>query len=263
MSSPPFTALTPEFEYADECLQHLMQRETRRQPFHSRSPQLEFRKDLIQRIQVLCVCLKLSTRVKYLSVYILDYFMDNHVINEDVLELIVMCSLAIAVKVEECDRTLKYSHMFSDANQYSAEEVLSMEAMILRFFDWLFLTPTAATYMDYFCAKCLPQLYAKKSVKFLVDKYLDKSLDLRFYSFSPSVIAASTVYYTRDKLNLEPVWGKDMQNITTYSTAQLKDCVHELKKFDFLTKPSKRITCLHKELDDNDSGYGDLETISP
>ncbi|CAG2120843.1 unnamed protein product, partial [Medioppia subpectinata] len=138
--------LTQEFEYADECLQHLLDTEQKRPDFHLKSPQLDARPDLMQRIQVLCLCLKLSTRVKYLSIYIMDFFMDNHVICEDKLELVLMCSLSIAVKVEECDRTVKYSQMFSETNQYSSEEVLEMEELIINHFEWQFLTPTPATY---------------------------------------------------------------------------------------------------------------------
>ncbi len=61
-----------------------------------RSPELKYRQHLIKRIKILCFAHKLSVRVKYLSIYILDYFMDNHDISEDKLLLSLICSLSIA-----------------------------------------------------------------------------------------------------------------------------------------------------------------------
>ncbi|XP_054167379.1 cyclin-J-like [Oppia nitens] len=247
------SVVTPELEYSDECVAYLMNKEKTRRDFIDRSPQKDFRYDLVQRLHVLCECLNYSTRVKHLSVYLLDYFMDNHMIIDENLELTVVCCLAISVKTEESDRTIKYKELLTESDQYSMSEILKMESIILEFFEWQLLMPTAATYIDYFSHTCLPEVDLNDNkTKQVIDKYLDKTLDIQFYRFRPSLIAAATIYYTRNKHQLVPYWPRYALNITKYTVNELMDCINELKKFDFLTKPSKRCIQL------NDSGFDEL-----
>ncbi len=66
----------------------------------------------------------------------------------------------------------------SEQNEYSMEEVLEMESIILKFFDWVFLIPTAATYIEYFCNKCFKATELNNSVVQVVQRYLDQTIGI-------------------------------------------------------------------------------------
>lgn len=248
--------IDPEFEYAEECYTYLVCREKHRVLFRNRSPQIEFRDELVSIIRKLCLKYKLSLRVKYLTIYILDYFMDNHQILKDRLQLILVCSLLIAAKVDENDNRIpKYKELLSAPNLYSKNEYLEMESKILQFFDWIFLTPITTNYIEYFCCKCFDEKqFNAKTVKQIAEKYLEKTIDTKFYKFYPSIIAASIIFCTRDNLGFDSNWPKYVQNITKYTSIQITECVRELKSCDIKKTVMTRIpdNCL------NDSGFIDI-----
>ena len=68
--------------------------------------------------------------------------------------------------------------MVLDPKQYLKSEALDMETKVLQFFNWDLMTPTAATYIDYFYVKCLPKSAINNSSRVLVDKYLDKTIGI-------------------------------------------------------------------------------------
>ena len=91
---------------------------------------------------------------------------------------LIECKCFLA-KVEETDNKIpKINELLSDPNQYLKSESLEMESKILQFFGWVFLTPTAATYINYFYVKCLPPINMNSKSRALVEDYMEKSIGI-------------------------------------------------------------------------------------
>lgn len=176
--------------------------------------------------------------------------MDNHSIAVDRLNLVAIVSLILAAKVEDCDPLVPKMteiHTFVNIN-YEAHELASVERMLLRFFGFKLLIPTAATFVEAFiestiddwdlkCLKlnnekvynkctsvcCLKKLFATE-----VFIFLDISLlSLTMTNVSPSLLASAVLAAARISLKLI-VWPALLQKITQYQYENIRDTVKEL-----------------------------------
>lgn len=231
--------------YAKDIHNHLRLKECNRFLFRGQSPQLHLRKKMIKWMDTVCQKMEFCTIVQHLAVRLLDIFMDNHIINSDHLRMVIIGCLIVAVKLEERDNPIPKNSVFNILleNKYELIEFVHMEISVLSFFNWDILFPTAAHFAEYYALYALHQndnisdgpLSNYELVKIYIHKYIDyflevSILDLRFISFSPSMVAASCIASTRISLTITPIWSEQLQNVTWYKYHQLKSCIEMLMK---------------------------------
>lgn len=56
---------------------------------------------------------------------------------------------------EKDNKIPKFRSLSCSPNRYSLQEVVEMESHIIKHFNWSFLIPTPATFIDFFCSKSL------------------------------------------------------------------------------------------------------------
>ena len=78
--------------------------------------------------------------------------MDNHNIALERLNLLALVCLLLASKLEEKEQKVpKLSELNNIINnQYPLSDFTALEIMVLKFFDWKIIIPTAANFIEYY-----------------------------------------------------------------------------------------------------------------
>lgn len=225
----------------------------RRRVFQGRSPQLSFRRQLVDWITTIAERHKLGLTSLHLAVYLLDFFMDNFDVSRNQLNLVAMGCLSVSSKFEEKEEDIPKQNVLSHycSGAYAASDFLQMELMLLKFYDWEVGLVTPAHFINFYvhstCAETqtemrgannetvigtvstLEQQQIADSVKSYARYFMSVCIQYHhFHDYHPSVIAAASVCATRYCLNLIPVFPNQLQDISPYSESQLVACQRDL-----------------------------------
>jgi len=222
----------------------------RKRVFQGRSPQLTYRRQLVDWITSIAERHKLGLTSLHLAVYLLDFFMDNFDVSRNQLNLVAMGCLSVATKFEEKEEDIPKQNVLSHycAGAYAASDFLQMELMLLKFFDWEVGLVTPAHFINFYihftCTEFepreetspetdSPQVDQTKKMCDSIKSYARYFMSVciqyhHFHDYLPSVIAAASICATRFCLNLIPVYPPELQSLDTFSESQLLGCQRDL-----------------------------------
>lgn len=171
--------------------------------------------------------------------------MDNHTISLNRMMLVALVALLLGCKIEDSDTTkhrLTFIAIYS--NELNVRDYAKMERLMLEFFDWNLLIPTAANFIEYYIEYIVDRqdyelvhnytrfcsyTAMKRDVMDLVFEYL--SLTLRFAALvqeRPSKIAATCIAAARKTSNIGSAWNGRLINLTQYTYDEIENCVTSL-----------------------------------
>ncbi|VEN55838.1 unnamed protein product [Callosobruchus maculatus] len=222
-------------EYKEDFEQVIKSREKCRIPFHHQSPQFCYRHHLIEFLKKVCVDKKLSHCTLHLAVYLLDIFMDNHSIIPDRILLAASVCLLLAAKFEENYLTMPKIAELNTVinNRYEVRQFKVMELIILKFFDWYIMFPTAAHYTHYYLQAVLTLDEVKEKpesrrtifyeIHDCITEYLDQIIDNIHYMqcYPPSQLAAAIIAASRLQVGLE-CWTDELEDMTHYTKENIE-----------------------------------------
>ncbi|XP_021903475.1 putative cyclin-A3-1 [Carica papaya] len=171
---------------------------------------------------------KLVSDTLYLTINYIDRYLSMNTLNRQKLQLLGVSSMLIASKYEEITPPNVEDFCYITDNTYTKEEVVKMEADILKSLSFELGSPTVKTFLrrlnmvaqeDY--KTCNLQL------EFLSYYLAELSLlDYGFVKFLPSLVAASVVFLARFILRpkVNP-WSVALQEYSKYKAAELRECV--------------------------------------
>ncbi|XP_073125995.1 putative cyclin-A3-1 [Henckelia pumila] len=167
----------------------------------------------------------------YLTVSYIDKFLSTKAINRQKLQLLGVSSMLIAAKYEEISPPHVERFCYITDNTYSKEEVVKMEADVLKSLKFEMGNPTVKTFLRRF-TRIAQEDYKDSSlqVEFLGYYLAELSLlDYECIKFLPSLVAASVIFLTRFTLqpNQHP-WNSALQCRSRYKAMDLKECVRIL-----------------------------------
>uniref|UniRef100_A0A151UHU7 B-like cyclin n=3 Tax=Cajanus cajan TaxID=3821 RepID=A0A151UHU7_CAJCA len=177
---------------------------------------------------------ELVSDVLYSSVAYLDRFLSFNNTPIDKMLLLGLSSLLVASKYEDrralTIEDLRYIAGYSCSNQ----EVVNMEADILKVLKFELGSPTVNTFLTRFVTVGQEDI-DNSSLHFEpLSRYIaELSLfDYHCLKFLPSLVAASVVFLTRFILspNTNP-WNSKLHQITRYTPAHMKECVLSIHDF--------------------------------
>ncbi|UYV60818.1 CCNJL [Cordylochernes scorpioides] len=212
-------------------------REQSRHKWGGHSPQLHLRPWLVGWLEKVVEIQKLSGTVRHLATYLLDIFMDHHFIQEGQLQMVALgCLLIAAAKLEEKDGLIpKTSELNAHVNNcYNLSEFVRLELMLLHFFRWELMLPTAAHFVEIFS----PFLSGERRLCHYISLFLDLSLQPvptnavvtgeALISMPPSLVAAACIAAARSTLQLKPVWPGNLEKLTRYRLGQVRTLANSL-----------------------------------
>ncbi|KAL7127536.1 hypothetical protein ABFS83_14G259300 [Erythranthe nasuta] len=178
---------------------------------------------------------KLLSDTLYLTVSYIDRFLSMNVISRQKLQLLGVSSMLIASKYEEISPPHVEDFCYITDNTYTKEDVVDMEAHVLKSLRFEMGNPTVKTFLRKF-TRIAQEDFEDSSLQLEFLGYYLAELSLLDYGcvkFLPSVVAASVMFLSRFTLQpkLHP-WSSALENQSGYKAADLKECVcilHDLQ----------------------------------
>ncbi|KAI3465298.1 hypothetical protein Pfo_021961 [Paulownia fortunei] len=192
---------------------------------------------------------KLLSDTLYLTVSYIDRFLSMNVINRQRLQLLGVSSMLIASKYEEISPPHVEDFCYITDNTYAKEEVVKMEADVLKSLKFEMGSPTVKTFLRRF-TRIAQEDYESPSLQLeFLGCYLAELslLDYGCVKFLPSLVAASVVFLSRFTLQakLHP-WNSALQSHSGYKAADLKECVGILHDLQMSRKGSALVAVREK-----------------
>ncbi|KAL8058726.1 hypothetical protein ABFX02_03G038900 [Erythranthe guttata] len=171
---------------------------------------------------------KLLSDTLYLTVSYIDRFLSTNTVVLKNLQLLGVSSMLIASKYEEISPPHVEDFCYITDNTYTKDDVLKMEADVLKSLNFEIGNPTVKTFLRRF-TRTIQEDYESPDLQFEFLGYYLAELSLLNYNcvkFLPSLVAASVVFLSRFTLNpkLNP-WNEALQRCTGYKASELKECV--------------------------------------
>ncbi|KAJ7966559.1 Cyclin [Quillaja saponaria] len=171
---------------------------------------------------------KLLSDTLYLSVSYIDRFLSMTVVNRQKLQLLGVSSMLIASKYEEITPPHVEEFCYITDNSFTKEEVVKMEADILKSLKFEMGNPTVKTFLRKFAVVAQENNKTTNlQLEFLAYYLAELSLlDYNLVKCSPSLVAASVIFLA--KFIIYPKrhpWSSALQEYSGYKSSDLKECV--------------------------------------
>lgn len=174
---------------------------------------------------------KLVSDTLYLCISYIDRYLSLNVLNRQKLQLLGVSSMLIASKYEEINPPNVEDFCYITDNTYTKDEVVKMEADILKALKFELGSPTTKTFLRRFTRVAQEDSKASSLQLEFVGYYLAELslLDYGCVKFLPSLVAASVTFLARFILQpkIHP-WSSALQQISGYKSSDLKECIHIL-----------------------------------
>lgn len=181
----------------------------------------------------------------------MDLFMDYHRIhpNSNQLYVVVMVCLTLGSKIEDAEVKIP---RISEINKFLdtaifAEEYMDLERMVLQFFGWNIIMPTAVSFFEFYIEAIVDEFdfvqivhtgrfahfdAMKLAVIERAVEFLDATLnESHLLQILPSIVAASCLAAARESLNIGQMWSASLQRLTRYTAIEIRQCVDTLLRY--------------------------------
>ncbi|GLT93547.1 hypothetical protein SLE2022_113370 [Rubroshorea leprosula] len=174
---------------------------------------------------------KLVSDTLYFTVSYIDRFLSLKPLNRQKLQLLGVSSMLIASKYEEISPPNVEDFCYITDNTYTKEEVVTMEADILKALKFELGSPTIKTFLRRFTRVAQEDFKASSLQLEFLGYYLAELslLDYGCVKFLPSLVAASVIFLARSIVRPKAhPWSSALQQLSGYKSSDLKECVHIL-----------------------------------
>jgi len=171
---------------------------------------------------------KLMVETLYLTVNLIDRFLEKEQITRNKLQLVGVTAMFIASKYEEIYAPECRDFVYISDKAYTREQILSMEGLMLSKLSFQLTTPNAFVFLKRF-SKVAGIIASPRSKTELLAHYLVE-LTLQEYKmlqYLPSTIAASAIYLALKTMGQTP-WTPELKQHACYTEAALVPCVRDM-----------------------------------
>jgi len=172
---------------------------------------------------------KLLPETLYLTVNIIDRFLERRSVQRTKLQLVGVTAMLIASKFEEIYPPEDKDFVFITSNAFSHDQILDMEAKMLNSLKFEVSAPTAWVFLN---------RYARvggmdSKVKLLAQYYTERCLqEASMLKHSPSKQACAALYAALRTLEDTTVtWEEELEAYTGYTLTELHEVALEMERF--------------------------------
>ena len=162
-----------------------------------------------------------SPETLFLTVNLLDRYLEKALISRKELQLVGICAMFIACKYEETIIPEIKDLVYISANAYTKNDIIDMELKILKMLNFNITIASSLKFLERYSKL----LNFKQNEYYLARYFIELSLiDYQFLKYKPSIIAASAIYL------VEKYKGKEISsdiNEMPYYYNEIRDCVIE------------------------------------
>ena len=165
---------------------------------------------------------KLTPETLYLTVNIIDRYLEKAVISRKKLQLVGVASMLIACKYEEIYAPEIKDFAYITDNSYSKEEILDMEYRILKALGFGLSAPSAYRFFEHASVKADSCQKTKFAAQYILELCLIKYNMLKY---KPSIIANAAVCLAKRLVEHDKRWDEKKMK---YKEAELKPVMKEM-----------------------------------
>ncbi|KAG9448080.1 hypothetical protein H6P81_014208 [Aristolochia fimbriata] len=225
--------------FASDIYKHLREAETKKRPSTDFMERVQkdvnasMRSILIDWLVEVAEEYRLVPDTLYLTVNYIDRYLSGNPMNRQRLQLLGVACMLIAAKYEEICAPQVEEFCYITDNTYFREEVLQMEADVLRYLKFEMTAPTAKCFLRRFLRAAqgcneVPMLLLEFLASYLSELSL---LEYDMLSYLPSVIAASAIFLANFiLLPSKRPWNATLRHYTLYKPSELRECVKTLHR---------------------------------
>lgn len=208
-------------EYIPEILEYWRTSESRRAPspnYMSKQTDInaKMREILIDWMVEVQIKFKLKTETLYLSIHLLDRFLERRAVNRNKLQLVGCTALLLASKYEEIYAPEINDFVCISDRAYTKEQILAMEGIMLNALGFNLTVPLACNFIQFYAKQAATLLRLNEeqtdALTYLTYYFTEITLqNYTFLSFMPSVISASALYLAVHTLNMS--WNSSLTSL--------------------------------------------------
>ncbi|KAL8168319.1 hypothetical protein V2J09_009818 [Rumex salicifolius] len=164
---------------------------------------------------------ELREETLFLTVNLIDRFLAKQSVVRKKLQMVGLIAMLLACKYEEVSVPVIEDLIFISDKAYTRKELLEMEKLVLTTLQFNMSLPTPYVFLTRF----LKAAESDKKLELLSFFLIELSLvEYEMLKFSPSLLAAATVYTAQCTLCGFKQWTKTCEWYSTYSEDQLTEC---------------------------------------
>jgi len=164
----------------------------------------------------------------FLTVNIIDRFLDKEVVPRKKLQLVGVTAMLLACKYEEVSVPVVEDLVLISDRAYTKGQILEMEKLILNTLQFNMSVPTPYVFMKRF----LKAADADKQLELVSFFMLELCLvEYQMLNYQPSHLAAAAVYTAQCAINRCPHWTKVCESHSRYTSDQLLECSRMMVDF--------------------------------
>eukprot|EP00826_Nyctotherus_ovalis_P001933 TRINITY_DN10366_c0_g1_i12.p1 TRINITY_DN10366_c0_g1~~TRINITY_DN10366_c0_g1_i12.p1 ORF type:complete len:319 (-),score=95.69 TRINITY_DN10366_c0_g1_i12:138-1094(-) len=168
---------------------------------------------------------KLLSETLFLTVNIVDRYLEKERVKRDHLQLVGITACLIACKYEEIYPPEIKDFVYITNYTYTKEDILKLEQLILNSLQFNLNIPSSNRFLQRFSKS----LGSPKKTTTLAQYLLELSLtELKMLKYSSSLIAAAALYTSHKLNNSAERWGEEMWRLTGQSAKTLSPCIKDM-----------------------------------
>jgi cyclin B len=217
-------------EYASDIYSNLGRDEVNYLP---RPDYMELQKDVNAKMRAILIDwlvevhlkYKLKTETLFLTVNLIDRFLEKRQLTRKKLQLVGVTSMLISAKFEEIYPPEVRDFVYITDNAYTKEDILKMEVTMLTALKFVLGCPTVAHFLQRYqrVNRCAEEHCH------LMQYVLELTLpDLKMIRYTPSHLAAAAALLSNKLLRLHPCWPSAMVRHTRHTEPMVKVCAREM-----------------------------------
>jgi len=216
-------------DYRVDVYQYLRSREVHRIPkpyFIKKQPHItsDMRSILVDWLIEVALEYNLEDDTLYLAVGLVDRFLSRYCVKKNKLQLLGIASMFLAAKYETVYPPGCHNFSYITAHTYSVDQILSMETYILEGLSFNVLFPTIHTFLHHISLDIDLVEKIKNLSMFLCELILVQGDP--YFEFSPSLIAAAAIAYSRNCIGFHDPWPPCLAKSTGYFIRDIRDVAH-------------------------------------
>ncbi len=166
---------------------------------------------------------KLVPETLFLTVNLIDRYLDRKVIMRNRLQLVGVTAMLIACKYEEIYAPEVRDFVYITDKAYTKEEIFQMENDMLSTLEYNITVPSSFRYMEVFNRYLKLEENAIMFCRYLLELFL---IEYKMIKYNPSLLAAATMYITL-KITKKSEAEK-VTSLTGYIDEILKECAKDI-----------------------------------
>lgn len=167
---------------------------------------------------------KLNSETLFLTVNIIDRYLEKCAIMRQKLQLVGVTAMLIACKYEEIYAPEIKDFVYVTDKAYTKEDIIFMEGNILSALDFNLTFTSSLRFMERYAHLC----NFDEKTNFLTRYLLELSLiEYKMLRYSQSNIASSAIYLVK-KIKKHDGWNNVLIRNTKYNESEVRQCAKEL-----------------------------------